>query len=66
MACRLGGAKPLPEPMPEYCKLEQGANFIEILIEIHTFSFKKMTMTMTMKKGGKGGKGGHFVSASVC
>ena len=37
MACRLAGAKPLSEPVMEYCQLE--TNFSEILIEIVKFSF---------------------------
>ena len=47
--------------MLEYCKLR--ANFSEMLIEIHTFSFdmlEKMHLKMTSAKGG------HFVSALVC
>ena len=37
-----------------------GSNFSEILIAIKTFSFKKMNLKMSS------GKGGNFVSASVC
>ena len=37
-----------------------GTNFSEILIEIHTFSFKKIHPKMSS------GNGGHFVSASMC
>ena len=37
-----------------------GINFSEILIEIHTFSFKKMHMKMSS------GKWRPFVSASMC
>ena len=37
-----------------------GTNFSEILIEFHTFSFKKMHLKMSS------GNGGHFVSASMC
>ena len=36
-----------------------GTNFSEILIEIHTFSFKKMHLKMSSEKNG------HFVSASM-
>ena len=36
-----------------------GTNFSEILIKIHTFSFKKMHLKMS-------GNGGHFVSVSMC
>ena len=35
-------------------------NFSEILIEMQTFSFKKTDLKMSS------GKGGHFVSASMC
>ena len=37
-----------------------GTNFSEILIEIYTFSFKKIHLKMSS------GNGGHFVSASMC
>ena len=37
-----------------------GTNFSENLIEVHTFSFKKMHFKMSY------GKCGHFVSASMC
>ena len=37
-----------------------GTNFSEILIEIRTFSFKKIHLKMSS------GNGGHFVSASMC
>ena len=37
-----------------------GTNFSEILIEIHTFSFKKIYPKMSS------GNGSHFVSASMC
>ena len=51
MACRLVGAKPLSEPMLEYCKLDRlETNFSEILIAIHTFSFKKMHLKMSSPK----------------
>ena len=36
-----------------------GTNFIEILIDIHTFSFKKMHLKGRLENGG------HFVSASM-
>ena len=42
MACRLVGAKPLSEPMLEYCIRTLGTNFSEILSEILSFSLKKM------------------------
>ena len=44
MACRLVGAKPLPEPT------NLGTNLSEMLIEIHTFSFKKMHLKMSSGK----------------
>ena len=47
MACRLDGAKPLSEPMLEYCWLDPWVNLSEILIEIYTFSFKKMHLKMS-------------------
>ena len=37
-----------------------GTNFNEILIEIHTFSFKKMHLKWRLRNGV------HFVSASMC
>ena len=37
-----------------------GTKFSEILIEIHTFSFKKIHLKMSS------GNGGHFVSVSMC
>ena len=37
-----------------------GTNFSEILIEILTFSLKKMPLKVSS------GNGGHFVSASMC
>ena len=59
MACRLVGAKPLPEPMLEY----NIVNWIPrnklrwILIEIRTFSLMKMHF-----KKGHPEDGGHFIS----
>ena len=48
----LTGAKPLSEPMLEYCYLigPLGTNFSEILIEILTFSFKKMRLKVLSVK----------------
>ena len=37
-----------------------GTNFSEILIEMHTFSFKKMHLKCHLENGS------HFVSASMC
>ena len=39
-----------------------GTNFNEILIEIYTFSFKKMHSKNVVRRE----IGGHFISASVC
>ena len=53
MACRLDGAKPLSEPMLEYCWLgpwEQTSPPSEILIEIRPFSFKRMHWKMSSEK----------------
>ena len=38
----------------------QGINFSEMLIEIHTFSFKKINLKCRLENGG------HFVPASMC
>ena len=46
MACRLFGAKPLSEPMLEYCQ----QHACQILIEIHTFSFTKIHLKMSSGK----------------
>ena len=51
MACRLVGAKPLSEPVLEYCLIRPlGTIFSEILIKSHTFSFKKMQLKMLPAK----------------
>ena len=51
MACRLAGAKPLPEPMLDYCSIGPlGTNFNEISFGIQTFSFKKMHLKMSSGK----------------
>ena len=42
MACRLFGAKPLSEQILKYFVGSLKTNFSEVLIEIRTFSFKKM------------------------
>ena len=47
MACHLDGAKPLSEPMLEYFYWTFAANCSGILIEIYTFSFKKMHFKMS-------------------
>ena len=48
MASCLFGAKPLSKPMLQYCYLD--TNFSEILIEIITFSFKKMHLKVLSAK----------------
>ena len=50
MACRLFGAKPLSEPMLEYCNWDLGPNFSEILIGIQPFSFKKLHLKTSSAK----------------
>ena len=51
MACRLVGAKPLSEPMLEYCYLDSlSTNFSQILIKIHPISFKKMHVKLSSAK----------------
>ena len=47
IACRLISTKPSCEPMLEYCIFDP---FSEILIEIYTFSFKKMFLNMSSGK----------------
>ena len=43
MACRLFGGNPLSEPMMYYCQLDPWEkNFSQIVLEIKTFSFKKI------------------------
>ena len=41
MACRLFCAKPLPEPMLDYCQLAPMNKINEILIKVHNFLFTK-------------------------
>ena len=51
MACRLVGAKPLSEPILGKLLIGPlGTNFSEILIKIHTFTFKKMRLKMSSGK----------------
>ena len=51
MACRLVGAKPLSEPMLEYCWYwPLGTNFNEISVNICTFSFKKIHFKISSGK----------------
>ena len=49
MAILLVGAKPLSEPMLEYCLLigTSGTNFCDMLIETHSFSLTKMHLIMS-------------------
>ena len=61
MACRLVGAKPLSEPNAGILSIRTlGTNFSEILIEIQTFSLKKIRLKMSSAKYV------YFVSASMC
>ena len=51
MACRLVGAKPLSESNAGMLLIELlGMNFNETLIEINTFSFKKMHVNVSSGK----------------
>ena len=51
MACRLTGAKPLSEPVLDYLFIGPlGTRFSETLIEIRTFSFKKMRLKVSSAK----------------
>ena len=51
MACRLVGAKPLPEPNAGTLLIGTlGTHFSEIFIEIHTSSLKKMLFKVTSVK----------------
>ena len=51
MACRLDGVKPLSEPNAGLLLIGPlGTNFSEILIEILTFSFKKMRLKVSFAK----------------
>ena len=55
------GAKPLSEPILEYLLTGPLAtNLNEILIEIHTFSFRKCIWKCRLENGG------HIVLASMC
>ena len=50
MACRLDGTKPLSETMQKILLNGRlGTNFSETLIEVHTFSFKKMHLKISGK-----------------
>ena len=53
MACRLDGAKPLSEPNAGILLIGTlGTNFSEILIEIHTFSYRETHFKMSFGKWG--------------
>ena len=60
MACHLVDAKPLSEPMLEYCHLDP---WKQTLIEIETFSFKKMHLNMSSGKMVAILSGPHWVNA---
>ena len=49
MACRLYGAKPLPEPMPNYCQLDPYEQN-KIWFKVQNFSFTKMHSIMSSAK----------------
>ena len=61
MACRLVGAKPLSEPMPEYYYLDpyeqSSVKFYSKLLECHS---RKYVWKGRLRNGGR------FVSASMC
>ena len=60
MACRLDGTKPWSEPMLKHLLIwPLGTNFSKILIEIYTFSVRKMHLKTSS------GNIGHFVSDSM-
>ena len=51
MACRLVGAKPLPEAMMTYCQLEHWENrFSEVVIRIKIFLVEKLRLEMSSAK----------------
>ena len=50
MACRLAGAKPIYTKAETLLIEPLGTNFNEILIEIYTFSFKKLHFKMSYGK----------------
>ena len=52
MACRLFGAKPLPEPMLSYCHMDPlVTNLCEIRIKIQNLSFTKCTSKCRLRNG---------------
>ena len=51
MACRLFGAKPLPEPMLTYCRLDPSEQTsVKFELKIQNFSFKKMLLKRSSGK----------------
>ena len=50
MACRLVGAKPLPEPILAYCQLDPWEQTSENRFKIHKFSFMKMHLKTSSAK----------------
>ena len=62
MACRMGGAKPLSEPiLEELLTGPLGTNFSDILVGNHTFSFSKKKNTWKCRLR----YSDYFVSASM-
>ena len=61
MACRLSGAKPLPEPMLAYCQLDS-REYISVKFESEYYYFHSKKSIWKCRQE----NGGHFVSASVC
>ena len=61
MACRLIGAKPLSEPMLEYCWLDPWEQTsVKSLSKFIHFHLRKCIWKCRLEKGG------HFISASMC
>ena len=61
MACRLIGAKPLSEPMLDYCQLDPCEHIsVKILSKCNNFHWRKCTLKCRL------GNGVHLVSASMC
>ena len=51
MVCRLFGARPLSEPMLEYCQLDPWEHkSVIFFIEVHIYSIKKMHLEMVSAK----------------
>ena len=61
MACRLFGAKPLSEPMLDYCKLDTCEHIsTKFLSKYNNFHRRKRIWKCRLENGG------HVVSASMC